>query len=68
MSNQKDHVRNEIEKARIRLSILEELDLLDSEFGLIKIEYMQRRRILEMKLDDNAPAAAGGEPETVLKN
>ena len=56
MSNQKDHVRNEIEKTRTRLSILEELDLLDSEFGLIQVEYMQRRRILEAKLIENAPA------------
>ena len=65
MSNQKDHVRNEIEKTRTRLSVLEELDLLDSEFGLIKIEYLQRRRILEAKLIENAPADPA-DPDAIL--
>ena len=42
MSNQKTNTREEIDKARKRLEILEEIDLLESEFGLIKNEYLQR--------------------------
>ena len=42
MSNQKANVRQEIEKAKGRLEILEEIELLESEFGLIRNEYLQR--------------------------
>jgi len=42
MPHQKANVRKEIEKAKSRLEVLEEIDLLESEFGLIKNEYLQR--------------------------
>ena len=52
MQNQEAHnVKTAIEQAREKLEILEEVDLLESEFRLIQNEYLQRRRNLEEKLN-----------------
>ena len=51
MSNQKANVREEIEKTKGRLEILEEIDLLESEFGLIKNEYFQRLEHYKKRLE-----------------
>lgn len=42
MNKAKSNVKEQIEIAKGRLEILEEIDLLESEFGLIKKEYLQR--------------------------
>ncbi len=51
MSNQKANVREEIEKTKGKLEILEEIDLLESEFGLIKNEYFQRLEHYKKRLE-----------------
>jgi hypothetical protein len=56
MSNQKANVREEIEKAKSRLEVLEEIDLLESEFGLIKNEYLQRLEHYKKRLESLGPA------------
>ena len=48
----KIQTRTEIEKARQRLDVLEEIDLLESEFRLIQHEYNQRRETLEKRLTE----------------
>ena len=50
MQNQKTDVRSAIEKAKEHLEILEEIELLDSEFRLIENEYHQRREHLAARL------------------
>ena len=55
MSNQKANVREEIEKTKSRLEILEEIDLLESEFGLIKNEYFQRLEHYKKRLESLGP-------------
>lgn len=50
MSNQASDVRNEIKTAKERLELLEELELLESEFRFIENEYHQRREQLERRL------------------
>jgi len=55
MSNQKANVREEIEKTKGRLEILEEIDLLESEFGLIKNEYLQRLEHYKKRLESLGP-------------
>jgi hypothetical protein len=55
MSNQKANVREEIEKTKGRLEILEEIDLLESEFGLIKNEYIQRLEHYKKRLESLGP-------------
>ena len=56
MQNQTKSTRDAIEKTKSRLEILEEIDLLDSEFGLIRNEYVQRRKHLEERLNAVDPA------------
>lgn len=51
MSDQKADTRKEIEKTKQKLEILEEIDLLESEFGLIKIEYIQRLKDYRERLE-----------------
>lgn len=55
MSNQKANVREEIEKTKGKLEILEEIDLLESEFGLIKNEYLQRLEHYKKRLESLGP-------------
>ena len=43
-------MREAIAETKSRLELLEEIDLLDSEFGLIRNEYVQRRKHLEERL------------------
>ena len=50
MENSKSSTREAIIKVKNRLQILEELELLDSEFRLIENEYVQRKRHLEQRL------------------
>ena len=50
MQNQKKSTHEAIVETKTRLELLEELDLLDSEFGLIRNEYVQRRKHLEERL------------------
>ena len=61
MQNQETNVKKEIANAKERLELLEDLDLLESEFRLIQNEYLQRRRDLEMRLAKLAAAAAKNE-------
>ena len=51
MSNPSSEIINELERTRSRLEILQELDLLESEFRLIQNEYNQRKLHLAEKLD-----------------
>ena len=56
MQNQGKSTRDVIAETKSRLEILEEIDLLDSEFGLIRNEYVQRRKHLAERLKTmNAP-------------
>ena len=50
MQNQEKSMREVIAETKSRLELLEEIDLLDSEFGLIRNEYGQRRKHLEERL------------------
>ena len=50
MSNQTEIIRNQLEKTRTRLQLLQELDLLTSEFRLIETEYRERLELLKNKL------------------
>ena len=50
MQNQEKSMREVIAETKSRLELLEEIDLLDSEFGLIRNEYVQRRKHLEARL------------------
>ena len=50
MQNQKKSTHEAIVETKNRLELLEEIDLLDSEFGLIRNEYVQRRKHLEERL------------------
>ena len=51
MSNPSSEIVNELERARNRLEILQELELLESEFRLIKNEYTQRKQHLAERLN-----------------
>ena len=51
MSNPPSEIVNELERARNRLEILQELELLESEFRLIKNEYTQRKQHLAERLN-----------------
>ena len=57
MSNPQTNVRQEIEKAKGKLEILEEIDLLESEFGLIKNEYLQRLEHYRKRLESLGAAS-----------
>ena len=50
MQNPSSNVRDEVEKVRIKLDLLQELELLESEFRLIENEYTQRKRHLASRL------------------
>ena len=50
MSNQITSTLETVETAKTRLQILEELELLESEYALITNEYFQRRRHMEERL------------------
>jgi predicted nuclease with TOPRIM domain len=56
MSDQATNVKGEIEKTKERLEVLEEIDLLESEFRLIRNEYFQRKHHLESRLEKLTPA------------
>lgn len=51
MSNPQTNTRESIEKTKARLELLEEIEILETEFALITNEYTQRRRHLEQRLD-----------------
>ena len=53
MSNPTTEITNELELTRNRLEILQELELLESEFRLIENEYTQRKRHLAERLNEN---------------
>ena len=50
MQNSARNTRNQIEKAKTRLELLEDMEILETEFALITNEYTQRRRHLEERL------------------
>ena len=50
MSNTSSEIVNELERTRSRLELLQELELLESEFRLIENEYNQRKRHLAERL------------------
>ena len=50
MPNPQTSTRESIEKAKARLELLEEIEILETEFALITNEYTQRRRHLEERL------------------
>ena len=50
MSNPTTEITNELELTRNRLEILQELELLESEFRLIENEYNQRKQHLTARL------------------
>ena len=50
MSNPSTEITVELERARTRLEVLQELELLESEFRLIENEYTQRKQHLEARL------------------
>ena len=60
MQNPSSNVRDEVEKVRIKLDLLQELELLESEFRLIENEYTQRKRHLADRLSalEEVPEAA----------
>jgi len=50
MSDQTPDTLNPIELAKAKLELLEEIELLDSEYELITNEYTQRKRHFEERL------------------
>lgn len=50
MSHPQTNTRESIEKTKARLELLEEIEILETEFALITNEYTQRRRHLEERL------------------
>ena len=53
MSDPSSKLTNELERAKNRFEILQELELLESEFRLIENEYNQRKRHLAERLNNN---------------
>ena len=51
MSNSPSEILNELERTRTRLEVLQELELLESEFRLIQNEYNQRKQHLAERLN-----------------
>ena len=51
MSNSPSEILNELERTRTRLEVLQELELLESEFRLIQNEYNQRKHHLAERLN-----------------
>ena len=50
MPDPQTNTRESIEKTKARLELLEEIEILETEFALITKEYTQRRRHLESRL------------------
>ena len=50
MPDPQTNTRESIEKTKARLELLEEIEILETEFALITNEYTQRRRHLESRL------------------
>ena len=50
MPDPQTNTRESIEKTKARLELLEEIEILETEFALITNEYTQRRRLLESRL------------------
>ena len=50
MPDPQTNTRESIEKNKARLELLEEIEILETEFALITNEYTQRRRHLESRL------------------
>ena len=50
MPDPQTNTRESIEKTKARLELLEEIEILETEFALITTEYTQRRRHLESRL------------------
>ena len=50
MPDPQTNTRVSIEKTKARLELLEEIEILETEFALITNEYTQRRRHLESRL------------------
>ena len=50
MSDSQKSTRETIETTKARLELLEELEVLESEFALITNEYHQRKRHLEQRI------------------
>ena len=50
MPDPQTNTRESIEKTKARLELLEEIEILETEFALITNEYTQRRRQLESRL------------------
>ena len=50
MPDPQTNTREPIEKTKARLELLEEIEILETEFALITNEYTQRRRHLESRL------------------
>ena len=50
MQNPQTNTRESIEKTKARLELLEEIEILETEFALITNEYTQRRSHLESRL------------------
>ena len=51
MSNPSSELTNELERTKDRLEVLQELELLESEFRLIENEYNQRKQHLTARLN-----------------
>ena len=51
MSNPSSEITSELERTRTRLEVLQELELLESEFRLIQNEYTQRKQHLAERLN-----------------
>ena len=51
MSNPSSELTNELERTKDRLEVLQELELLESEFRLIQNEYNQRKHHLAERLN-----------------
>ena len=50
MPDPQTNTRESIENTKARLELLEEIEILETEFALITNEYTQRRRHLESRL------------------
>ena len=50
MPDPQTNTRESIERTKARLELLEEIEILETEFALITNEYTQRRRHLESRL------------------
>ena len=51
MPDPQTNTRESIEKTKARLELLEEIEILETEFALITNEYTQRRKHLEERIN-----------------